>query len=101
VRPASAPDDPGLRTGLPIVENLFQPSGYIGYLCDHVRSTRDAIQKLAGEMDASHCHHQVAVIRVPHDIRTPEMLPERHRAIVRKHVPTMDRSMIDRSACQA
>jgi hypothetical protein len=93
--------DPGLGTVLPSVENLFQPSGHIGYLGDHVRTTRDAIRELAAEMDAAHCRHQVAAIRGPLDNRTPDTLPERHRAFVRKHLPMMDRPMIDRSACQA
>jgi hypothetical protein len=74
---------PVIATRLPLIANMFQRFGEIGYLCDDTDAMRAVVTGLLDAPDPARYAGQVAAMRALRDSRTPEGLIATYRAIIR------------------
>lgn len=73
---------PVLAAGIPLVRDLFDQFGDIGFLCTDTRAFCATIVDIVTRADAAHYRAQVHALRAIRDSRTPEALASAYAQIV-------------------
>lgn len=74
---------PIIATRIPIVGNLFERYGDIGYLCDDPDQMVQAVERVIDAADADRYQRQRAALSQARTARLPEQLAQQYRAILR------------------
>ncbi len=74
---------PVIATKLPLVQQLFDRFGDIGFLCEGEAGLRDAVETILIERDQERYARQVAAIARARDSRRPEALAGEYRKVLR------------------
>ncbi|HEY0528670.1 MAG TPA: glycosyltransferase [Gemmatimonadaceae bacterium] len=72
---------PILAAGIPLVKELFDRYGDIGFICTDTRDFCDTITEIVNHADEAHYHAQVNALRAARDSRTPSALAGDYRRI--------------------
>lgn len=83
---------PVVATAIPIVADLFERYGDIGYQCHTTEDMQQALQTVLTEMDPARYRDQVQAVRRIRDARLPAALAEPFRAILRDFFPDILRA---------
>lgn len=78
---------PVIATRVPIVADLAERFGDIGYVCSDEAEMRDAITSVIRCPDPRRYHQQTAALRRARDERIPERLAQDYRAMIRDGFP--------------
>ncbi len=75
---------PVIGSRLPIVTDLFEQVGDMGYVCDGEAGFRAALDDILATMDAARYRRQVEAVRQARDSRLPAQLAIEYRVIVQR-----------------
>jgi hypothetical protein len=83
---------PVIATSIPIVADMFERFGDIGYRCDTTEEMYDALRHILTRMDEARYARQVEALRRARDARLPSALAERLRSILEGFFPEILRA---------
>jgi hypothetical protein len=80
---------PIIANRTPVVADMFEQFGDIGYLCNGVDAMRHVLHEIANDMDGTRYAVQVEALRRLRDSRLPDALARNYRTIVSQNFPEL------------
>jgi glycosyltransferase involved in cell wall biosynthesis len=88
---------PIIATRVPIIADLADRFGDIGYVCENDAAMREAVRSLLDPLDPQRYRRQAEALRRARDERLPERLAHRYRTIVEEKFERVRRPPIEES----